>query len=537
MTVLKKPFFPDIAGPAIPAFVKPVFWTAAFLLISIIHFPPQRILSFFPHSQLDTHVLAGLRASFFLFGLVVMFLPIYSCIILHFKNRSKQIILTLFKTFLWTVFIYIILSLLAAPYWPNQAAGHITGLRLQYEQMAQDPFGTNTEIVFRRLFMPGLAYFLGFSSGGYGIFVELCTFFLIWAISIFLYTRIKIPGRFSSSFVFLLALSFASSSFVIGCLPCPGFPDPLALFLLLVPTLLPLSSLARLAISTLALMTHEGAAFIILPLALFFYPRRELKGHLILLGLFALGWAASYHFDLRGALTAHDIIGPNSRRMDWLHKFFLVIFGIFISFKFFGAFVPDALILPQGPEGAAIRKGIIAILISIFLFLLMAWDTTRLTGFAFLAILFSVVIVLQNGIFQRFLLPITLLLVANLLLPTYDVMLRPPGMENPRNYRFEGAYLTIDKFLEAPLKKLYWPGHGLEITSPGLKEEYYDLGNAYTKGKFFTQAIDAYSRAIKIDPAYKEAYRYRAVVYYQLKEYDKAQEDIRRLKALEGQYE
>jgi len=529
-----RPFFLDIIDPSVTPLVTLIFWISAFLLIGIAHFPTERILYFFPHCPIPIKTLVDLRQFLFLFGLTGMLLPIFSCISLRFKNDPKQIFFKLFKTFLGAVLIYVILSFLAAPYWPSQVAKHIVGLRLRYEFMSQAPFETSAEILFRRLLMPSLAYFLGFSKIGYAYFASICSFVLIWSLSIFIYSRIKINGHLSPLFPFLVTLSLCSSSFVIGCLSCPGFPDPLALFLLLIPTLLPMSSLARLAITTLALITHEGTFFIILPLAIFFYPKRELKGHLALLSVFLIGWIISYHFNLKTALTAHDIIGPTSHRMDRLDKFPLVLFGVFTSFKLFWLSIPAALILLKGSEAYSIRKKIIALLIGALILLLIVVDTTRLTGFAFLAILFSTVVVLQNDLIQRsFLLLIVFLLTLNLLLPTYDSKYHD-AQNNTLYYNFSGTYKNIDQFLRTHFKILPLSACPQPDPDPILKTAYYYLGNSYIKHGYLSHAIFSYSKAVVINPNYWQAYSNRALAYYLLKKYDQAWEDVHKVEALGG---
>jgi len=67
---------------------------------------------------------------------------------------------------------------------------------------------------------------------------------------------------------------------------------------------------------------------------------------------------------------------------------------------------------------------------------------------------------------------------------------------------------------------------------PGYEDAYYNLGFAYYKQGNLPQAIFNYSKAIEINPKDTVAYDNRAIIYYQLKEYDKAWEDVHKMQVL-----
>ena len=68
--------------------------------------------------------------------------------------------------------------------------------------------------------------------------------------------------------------------------------------------------------------------------------------------------------------------------------------------------------------------------------------------------------------------------------------------------------------------------------NPGYADIYYNRGIVYDKQGNFTMALSDYNKAIEINPADADIYNNRAATYYQLKEYDKAWDDVRKIKGL-----
>ena len=65
-------------------------------------------------------------------------------------------------------------------------------------------------------------------------------------------------------------------------------------------------------------------------------------------------------------------------------------------------------------------------------------------------------------------------------------------------------------------------------------EAYNNRGHAYAEEGDFSQAIFDYTKAIELNAFYVKAYNNREIVYYKLKEYDKAWADVNTVKAIGG---
>jgi len=67
---------------------------------------------------------------------------------------------------------------------------------------------------------------------------------------------------------------------------------------------------------------------------------------------------------------------------------------------------------------------------------------------------------------------------------------------------------------------------------PMYAEAYYNRGNVYSYMGQFEKAVSDFTKAIQIDPHYRMAYYNRAITYYLNKKYDKAWDDVHKLHSL-----
>ena len=66
----------------------------------------------------------------------------------------------------------------------------------------------------------------------------------------------------------------------------------------------------------------------------------------------------------------------------------------------------------------------------------------------------------------------------------------------------------------------------------GEADTYYTRGNAHLLKGEYEEAISNYTKALGINPQYALAYNNRAVVYYTIREYDKAWKDVHKAQKL-----
>jgi hypothetical protein len=305
---------------------------------------------------------------------------------------NKKILVTTMKAFFF-------LSLLAFPF-------HLGIMGLGYAYMSVDFFGfpDNSGLLYKRVLMPALAHYLQFSGPTYfHIFSMVISFVLIYMTAVFFSVRkVSLPTTY--------LVSIGTASFILSGFQSAGYPEQLLFVLLLLLFCVPMDETARISIVSLSLLSHEASVFILLPIAFFCFSRREfIQTVVISVGYFIL-WLASYGFDVSSALAPHNMGGESG--IWWLVRSpVLELLGIFLSFKILWLYFFIALIWA--------KKNFTFPLVVVGMGVLMTFlgvDTTRMMGFAFIGLLFALLIVMnEHKITQS---RLRLLMVLNILIPS-----------------------------------------------------------------------------------------------------------------------
>jgi hypothetical protein len=222
----------------------------------------------------------------------------------------------------------------------------------------------------------------------------------------------------------------------------PGYPEQLGYILILVAACTPMTRLARLVVVALALMAHEALAFALVPVVAICYPRAERRQALAIIALYGLVWYLGAWLtgsSLAEILTTHQILRspdhPSVLGMIRDHPARFVG-GLALGHKLAWVAVGVAIV-SLWRRGRRADAGTVAALTLVpLLALLLAWDTSRMTGLGFLGVVFSMALVLRSTTRHRRALAIVALV--NLLIPSYNVML-----VEPVGYPFLGAYRAI----------------------------------------------------------------------------------------------
>ncbi len=450
-----------------------LFWPCTFLLFALVHFPIDRLDALIRHvfsalpdgtfpatwsgtsgeitdpKKVGALLISPMLGFLFYGALLVLLLPFVRSILrsgfcpsfARFLRSHKRLVCGSFAG----------LCILTVPFRQPYA---LSGLGFFAAKMSLSPFDRTSEEfpwTYRRLLMPALANSFQLRGALYWGFSLLCTIGLLalvmycidqWSGSVSGTRRDRVPHGSSSLSRTLVLVSMCTSSFIMSNFIWPGYPEQLAYALILVAASAPMTRLARLAIVALALLAHEATAFALTPIIVICFPRGERLRALSIIGIYGLLWLLSASLTgttLTEILTTHQILGSQAQRsvLSMIHdhpgRFAL---GVALGHKLAWLAVGFAFFSLWRQGRRADARALLVLTLVPLLALLVAWDTSRMTGLGFLGVVFSIALLLQSGLLQRRVVLFVALL--NLLTPSYNIML-----VEPISYPFDGAYNGI----------------------------------------------------------------------------------------------
>jgi hypothetical protein len=324
----------------------------------------------------------------------------------------------------------------------------IRSMGMRYGLASLDPFSQPTNFYNKRLFMPVLAHVLFFKGKipfmvfSYVVLGALLTLLWIW-------------WRSHTSWHFWQFLSLCTSSFVVMQYQgYAGYPDILVFVFIMLLILVDWSQESRFSLLILCILTHESSALLATVLAIFFLEKRFFLAYLAALGLYAFIWyvfyGLFYGLDPYVFLDSHNV--DDKPGPVWLfHHPLREISGIAVSFKLLWIFILWAsaiawmkrmyrpLLLIVGCVSAAVFMTVVGV------------DTSRLCGYAFPALLFSLSLLEKNVLSQNSSkkMLVNLGFLFNLLIPSYYIGLNSEAFVKP------GIYSDIYWFMGESLESLF----------------------------------------------------------------------------------
>jgi hypothetical protein len=431
----------------------PLFWCAVVLLFAMVHCPREQVeaiahalvtwLPALTSSQLFTG-LVSLKTILFYGGMLMLAIPLVVSVTRWGRGWTTQ---QLRGRLLVTLLLFAALCLLQAPFQPPTG---LTSMGDDYALMSQQPFTEPANLFNRRLLMPALAHML-FLRGLtpfylFSLFITLIFLFLVVS-----YLDAKI-GIFTSSpetarphiRTWGWMLSLFTSSFIFYNFYYPGFPDPLLMLLLLLTMLVPMSAQGRLCAFALALATHEASLFCFAPLFLLAYPRHEWRMALGLPLAYGAFWLLSFGGDALSLYGAQADIA-NKTSVEWFFSSpLMALAGIFFAYKL-AWLVAVAVSIGLWRIGERrLTLAMLLLIASAIPLLMLGLDTSRLMGFGFMGFLIAVALWFREPALTPRRDLLNLLLLGNVLIPSYFVDLNQISFGITRAY---GLYPAIDSFL------------------------------------------------------------------------------------------
>ncbi|MFA5833448.1 MAG: hypothetical protein WDA22_08225 [Bacteroidota bacterium] len=346
-------------------------------VIVVIHTPPQRL----HYWNADLPEIHFLRSILFLLSILFFFSLVAKPIILFFSELNGNGILK--KTTIGSAKIFAFVSLLVFP-----ATLGIMGVGYSYMSASPFTFVDISDQLYQRLLMPAAAFFLfARGTGLYHVFSLLIAFGALFLLQLFFIKR-------NISLTTLEYVSIATSSFLITQFQSPGYTEPLSYIFILILLTMELDELSRVALISLSLCAHEGSMLVMLVVSMIIFTRREVWWIIVIGGFYGFIWIASYGFDVPKILAVRSV-GQMST-LEWIVKYpWRETLGIFFSLKLLWLFIFIALFRIKQQ-----RLNILLYTLPGIVLTLAAVDTSRMAGFSFVALLYSIIFIKQNNILK-----------------------------------------------------------------------------------------------------------------------------------------
>ena len=251
------------------------------------------------------------------------------------------------KRLAWSaLLLFICLSILAVPYanpnGPFVNRSGLPGLGVLRGEMSLAPFASSNDFVYGRLLKPAIAHFIHMDGyARYYLLSLICTYLLVFLTLVFLESKImtEAASAYRSSMIrpaarWLVYLSVMTSSFVITSFQWPGIVDHLLFLFVLLMACVPMTPHARLGTVALCTLTHEAITLALVPIILFWFPRKERSTTLLVIASFYGIMAASYGLNLSHALRGHGTtVNEGSVWQVIFHHPGYALTGLFFSYK------------------------------------------------------------------------------------------------------------------------------------------------------------------------------------------------------------
>lgn len=341
----------------------------------VIHTPPQRL----QYWGIDFPAVHLVRGLLFFLSVGYLFFLIAKPIIQFFVNTNLQhsfgsIALDSFKVF----------GITALLIFPSTLG--IMGVGYAYMSISPFIFVDASDQLYQRLLMPVLAYALHLRGPElYHFFSLVITFCTLFLLQIFFLQKKVILST-------LEYVSIATSSFIITQFHSPGYTEALSFLFVVLLLIVKLDEIARVALFALCLFAHEGSVLLLMVISVVFFSKRELGWIIVMSMVYGLIWLTSFGFDVKSLLAVRTV--GNYNTLEWIINYpFREILGIIFSFKILWFFMIIVLYTLRSERG----KVILLLLPGIVLTFL-AVDTTRMAGFAFAALLYSILVIKQQNV-------------------------------------------------------------------------------------------------------------------------------------------
>jgi hypothetical protein len=260
-----------------------------------------------------------------------------------------------------------------------------------YAQMSLAPlsFVDASDQLYQRMLMPAFAYALHLKGPMlYHFFSLAITFCTLFLLQIFFMQKKVILTTFEY-------VSIATSSFIITQFQSPGYTESLAYILILLLFVADLEELERAAVFALCIFAHEASVLILLAISIIFFSKRETGWIIAISAIYGFVWLASFGFHADRLLSVRTVGSVST--FSWIINYPVrEMLGIIFSFKLLWIFIAVVLFKMRRE-----RMPIMLLVLPGIALTLIAVDTSRMAGFSFTALIYSILYIKQNNLLSR----------------------------------------------------------------------------------------------------------------------------------------
>lgn len=392
-----------------------LFFLCAFVLILLTHLTIDRLDTLISlgmpniedvlnRKTLIYRVYPNLRGMFYLYSVAILALPVIRDVFKFSSTPSKAY--NQIRSIGLAIIVFSILFVLHPQFGPRS-------MGIEYGEIAANPFRQLSDLFSRRLLMPAVAHIFFFRGYWlYYIFCVILTIYFVAALHSWLTRSVPL-----SAWEYL---SICTSSFVFYQFQFPGYPDILVYIFFLFVMQDEISLNSKLTLLVLSLFVHESSLFVGLILAWRFLDRKRCLWYVLVLVLYFLIWMAVSQSGPQTIFASNNI--EDLSGIDWVIKNpGFEILGIFFSYKILWVVVFWAMIQSYRSEMYRDIVYIGGLLGAGLLMTLLAVDTSRLLGFTFPMLLFSLNILANKPLTQLERKILSIVFLFNLFIPSVYV--------------------------------------------------------------------------------------------------------------------
>jgi hypothetical protein len=394
-----------------------IWWSGIIGLFLVAHIKIEYLLHLFQETSLSNvfhtpqqnslavqSVITPIRGILMIYSLTVLIHPILVGIL----DAENGVSFLFDKKHLHEIVLILILLFVIFP------PGELNGFPKEFANTSFVMFSRVSTVTYHyRILLPALAHILFFRGDlFYLVFSFICTILFIFILR-YWFENNKVQV---SIWQFV---SLGTLSFVYLQIQSPGYPDVLVNIFILLAFTCKLNLHAKLSLFALSLATHEGSMFMWFALALLLFDSKGLA-HFLAVSCLYIALFLYSNDGIAGLLAIREVDGTSV--LKWVLDYPLrEIAGMFFGLKALWGIVIAAIVFLASQKRHREVFPIIAILIAGVAMTFFGVDTSRLFGWAFMAVLLGWKILENAG--GRWKVILNTVLIINLLIPTVNVIL------------------------------------------------------------------------------------------------------------------
>jgi hypothetical protein len=194
------------------------------------------------------------------------------------------------------------------------------------------------------------------------------------------------------------------------------------------------------------MLNHEASSFLLFPVIIFCFPKREISKALLVLAFYFGIWFATNELSIRNALSVHS---SESILITLTKNYGFALTGIFLAYKLFWLVSIYSLWRLWQEKDRAVFLAILSIILMPLCLVVIMFDTTRAVSYGFLGMLIALAIFLEDFLSspQRESRWLLAAIYVNIIIPSYPIMVSLKS--TLLDYPYRGFYQQIHRLIQS----------------------------------------------------------------------------------------